>query len=215
MIPPAQVAEIRRLFFAEPWRVGTIAAQLGVPPDTVPRALATERFARPAVVRPSQLDPYRAFVQATLQRYPRLRATRLFEMVRPRGYGGSVVQLRRLVRTLRPRPAAEAYLRLNLLPAEQAQVDWGAFGTVQIGHATRPLSAFVMVLSWSRALHAVFTLDQTLESFVRGHVEAFAYFQGTPRAVAYDNLRSAVLERRGGGGRVPPPPLGMCGHYPF
>jgi AraC-like DNA-binding protein len=53
MIPPAQVAEIRRLFFAEHWRVGTIATQLGLHPDTVRRALATERFARPAVVRPS------------------------------------------------------------------------------------------------------------------------------------------------------------------
>ncbi|MBI5512239.1 MAG: IS21 family transposase [Deltaproteobacteria bacterium] len=215
MISPEQVAEIRRLFFAEHWPVGTIAAQLGVHPDTVHRALATERFARPAVVRPSQLDPYRAFVQETLQRYPRLRATRLFEMVRQRGYGGSVVQLRRLVRTLRPRPAAEAYLRLNLLPAEQAQVDWGAFGTVQIGHATRPLSAFVMVLSWSRALHALFTVDQTLESFLRGHVEAFAYFQGAPRAVAYDNLRSAVLERRGEAIRFHPRLLELCGHYPF
>ncbi len=215
MIPPEQVAEIRRLFFAEHWRAGTIATQLGVHPDTVRRALATERFVRPAVVRPSQLDPYRPFLQETLQRYPRLRATRLFEMVRQRGYPGSVVQLRRLVRTLRPRPAAEAYLRLNLLPAEQAQVDWGAFGTVRIGHATRPLSAFVMVLSWSRALHAVFTLDQTLESFLRGHVEAFTYFQGTPRAVAYDNLRSAVLERRGEAIRFHPRLLELCGHYHF
>ncbi len=34
----------------------------------------------------------------------------------------------------------------------------------------RPLSAFVLVLRWSRALHAVFTLDQTLESFLRGHI---------------------------------------------
>jgi type I restriction enzyme R subunit len=34
-----------------------IATQLGVHPDTVRRALATERFARPAVVRPSQCDP--------------------------------------------------------------------------------------------------------------------------------------------------------------
>ena len=57
-------------------------------------------------------------MQETLQRSPRLRATRLFERVRQRGYAGSVVQLRRLVRTLRPRPAAEAYLRLNILPGE-------------------------------------------------------------------------------------------------
>ena len=72
-----------------------------------------------------------------------------------------------------------------------------------------------MVLSWSRALHALFTLDQTLESFLRGHVEAFSYFQGAPRAVAYDNLRSAVLERRGEAIRFHPRLLELCGHYHF
>ena len=118
MIPPAQVPEIRRLFFAEHWRVGTIATQLGLHPDTVRRALATERFVRPGVARPNALDPYRPFLQATLQQYPRLRATRLFEMVRQRGYPGSVVSLRRVVRALRPAPAAAAYLRLNLLMGE-------------------------------------------------------------------------------------------------
>ena len=213
MIPPAQVPEIRRLFFAEHWRVGTIATQLGLHPDTVRRALATERFARPAVVRPSQLDPYRPFLQATLQQYPRLRATRLFEMVRQRGYPGSVVSLRRAVRTLRPAPAAAAYLRLHLLIGEQGQVDWGSFGTVTIGRATRRLSAFVLVLSWSRALHAVFTLDQSLESFLRGHVEAFRALGGVPRVLLYDNLKSAVLERQGDAIRFHPRLLELCGHY--
>jgi transposase len=215
MIPAAQVVEIRRLFFAEHWRVGTVATQLGLHPDTIRRALATERFARPALVRPSLVDPYRPFLQATLQQYPRLRATRLFEMVRARGYPGSVVQLRRVVRNLRPARAAEAYLRLHLLVGEQAQVDWGAFGTVTIGRATRRLSAFVMVLSWSRALHAVFTLDESLESFLRGHVAAFTTFQGAPRVVLYDNLRSAVLERRGDAIRFHPRLLELCGHYHF
>jgi len=213
MIPPAQVPEIRRLFFAEHWRVGTIATQFGLHPDTVRRALATERFARPSPVRPSLLDPYRPFLQATLQQYPRLRATRLFEMVRQRGYPGSVVSLRRAVRALRPAPAAAAYLRLNLLMGEQGQADWGSFGTVTIGRATRRLSAFVLVLSWSRALHAVFTLDQSLESFLRGHVEAFQAFQGVPRVVLYDNLKSAVLERQGDAIRFHPRLLELCGHY--
>ena len=213
MIPAAQVVEIRRLFFAEHWRVGTIATQLGLHPDTVRRALATDRFARPAVVRPRLCDPYRAFLQATLQQYPRLRATRLFEMAKARGYPGSVVQLRRVVRTLRPVPAAEAYLRLNLLPGEQGQADWGSFGTVTIGRATRRLSAFVLVLSWSRALHAVFTLDQTLESFLRGHVEAFQALGGVPRVLLLDNLKSAVLERRGDAIRFHPRLLELCGHY--
>jgi transposase len=215
MIPPAQVTEIRRLFFAEHWRVGTIAAQLGLHPDTVRRALATERFARPSPVRPSILDPYRPFLQATLQQYPRLRATRLFEMVRQRGYPGSVVQLRRAVRTLRPAPAAAAYLRLTLMMGEQGQVDWGSFGTVTLGRATRRLSAFVLVLSWSRALHALFTLDQSLESFLRGHVEAFGALGGVPRVLLYDNLKSAVLERQGDAVRFHPRLLELCGHYHF
>ena len=215
MIPPAQVTEIRRLFFAEHWRVGTIAAQLDLHPDTVRRALATERFVRPGVARPHALDPYLPFLQATLQQYPRLRATRLFEMVRSRGYPGSVVSLRRAVRALRPAPATAAYLRLNLLAGEQAQADWGSFGTVTIGRATRRLSAFVLVLSWSRALHAVFTLDQSLESFLRGHVEAFTALGGCPRAIAYDNLKSAVLERQGDAIRFHPRLLELCGHYHF
>lgn len=49
---------------------------------------------------------------------------------------------------IRPRPKAEAYLRLRTLPAEQAQIDWGHFGTLTIGRARRPLLAFVMVAHW-------------------------------------------------------------------
>ena len=74
----------------------------------------------------------------TLAQYPRLRATRLFEMVRARGYAGSVVQLRRVVRALRPHVASISYRRLTTLAAEEAQVDWGAFGTLRIGHGVRP-----------------------------------------------------------------------------
>jgi transposase len=215
MIPAAQVAEIRRLVFAEHWRVGPIAVQLDLHPDTVRRALATERFARPGVARPSALDPYRPFLQATLEQYPRLRATRLFEMVRSRGYPGAVGQVRRAVRRLRPAPKAVAYLRLHLLPGEQGQADWGSFGTVTIGRATRRLSAFVLVLSWSRALHAVFMLDQSLESFLRGHVEAFGALHGVPRVLLYDNMKSAVLERQGDVIRFHPRLLELCGHYHF
>ena len=39
MITPAQHAEIRRLYYAEHWRIGTIAAQLGVHHETVAAAL--------------------------------------------------------------------------------------------------------------------------------------------------------------------------------
>ena len=110
MITPEQHAEIRRLYFGEHWKVGTIAAALGVHHDTVRAAIAhdTQRRAARAPAAPTQLDPYLPFIRDTLAQYPRLRATRLFEMVRPRGYPGSVVQLRRVVRLIRPAATADA-----------------------------------------------------------------------------------------------------------
>jgi len=131
-------------------------------------------------------------------------------MICARGYGGSVVQLRRIVRQLRPLPLGEASCGCVRLRGT-GPADWGSFGCL----GERRLSCFVMVLSWSRAIHAVFTLDQSMESFLRGHIEAFEYFGGVPRTVLYDNLKSAVLERRGQAIRFHPRLLDLCGHYHF
>ena len=215
MITPEQHAEIRRLYYGEHWKVGTIAAALGVHHDTVRAAIADTQAVRRGTCRATTLDPYLPFVRDTLAQYPRLRATRLYEMVRGRGYPGSVVQLRRLVRVIRPQASPAIYRRLVTLAAEEAQVDWGAFGTIRIGHGTRPLSGFVMVLSYSRAICALFTLDQTLESFLRGHVDAFQRYGGVARTLVYDNLKSAVLERQGAAIRFHPRLLELAGHYHF
>ena len=208
-------AKIRRLFFAEHWKVGTIAAELGVHHDTVHHAIESRSFLAPVLrARAEMLDPYRDFVLQTLERHPRLRATRLHEMVRDRGYNGSVWPVRRFVARMRP-SKHEAFLRLSVLPGEQAQVDWASFGSVVVGRAKRGLSCFLMVLSWSRALFARFYLDQTTESFLRGHLAAFDAFGGVPRTILYDNLKSAVLEREGELVRFHPRILDLAGHYHF
>ena len=129
MISLLQRAEIRRLFYAEHWPVGTIADALGVHHETVRRALNRARGIHPGLqIRPSELDPYKAFIATTLEQYPRLRATRVHAMLRERGYPGSAVQVRRYVRTVRPAARAEAFFRLDTLVGEQGQVDWGHFG---------------------------------------------------------------------------------------
>jgi transposase len=216
MITPEQHAEIRRLYYGEHWKVGTIAAALGVHHDTIRAAIAHDtQGVRRGTCRATRLDPYLPFVRDTLAQFPRLRATRLFEMVKGRGYTGSVVQLRRAVRLIRPAATATVYRRLTTLAAEEAQVDWGSFGSIRIGRGVRPLSGFVMVLSYSRAIFALFTVDQTLESFLRGHVEAFQTWSGVPRTLVYDNLRSAVLERAGTAIRFHPRLLELAGHYHF
>ncbi|WP_420238263.1 IS21 family transposase [Telmatobacter bradus] len=214
MIDPEMRVKIRRYFYAEHWKVGTIAQALGVHPDTVKRAIEVERFHRTEQLRSSKLDPYVGFVRQTLEAHPGLCATRLEQMLCDRGYRGSVRNLRRVVARLRPQ-RHEAFLRLQVFAGEQAQVDWASFGTVMVGRAKRALSCFVMTLSWSRALYLEFFFDQTMESFLRGHVNAFRSFSGSARILLYDNLKSAVLERRSNQIHFNPRLLELAGHYHF
>jgi transposase len=215
-IAPDLVAQILRLHTVEKWRVGTIARQLHVHRDAVRRVLGGNCApVHCSPLRPSRIDPYRPFILATLAKFPTLTAARLHAMVAERGYVGAGSHLRLLIAGMRPRPSAEAYLRLRTLPGEQAQVDWGHFGHLQIGRARRPLMAFVMVLSHSRMVFLRFFLDARMDSFLRGHVEAFAAFNGLSRVVLYDNLKSAVLERQGDAIRFNPALLALAGHYRF
>ena len=214
MIPHEQVARIRHLFHAEHWKIGTIAAQLLLHPDTVRRALETGRFRSQPRLRTQLTDLYLDFLRQTLQQYPRLRATRRFPMIVPRGYTGSVSQLRRVVADLRP-PHREAFLRLRAFPGEQAQADWASFGEVRMGRARRRLSGLVLTLSYSRALWLEFFFDQSLENFLLGHVHAFHDWGGAPRSLQTDNLRSVVLERRGDAIHFHPRFLELSAHYHF
>ena len=137
-------------------------------------------------------------------------------MVRERGYSGtSDGHFRRIVARHRPRPKAEAYLRLRTLPGEQAQIDWGHFGHMTIGRARRALMAFVMVLSFSRAVFLRFFVNQKLASFLQGHVDAFDHFGGVPRVALYDNPKTVVLERVGDAIRFHPLLLDCARHYRY
>lgn len=214
MIPPETRAQIRRFFYAEHWKIGTIARELNVHPDAVRNAIEAERFKSTQPMRSSITDPYLGFIQQTLEAHPRLRATRIYAMVCDRGYTGGIGQLRRAVARLRPHPR-EAFLQLQTFPGEQGQVDWAHFGHVLVGRAKRALSCFVMTLSYSRALYLEFFFDQTTENFLRGHVHAFAFFQGQPRVILYDNLKSAVLERRGNHIEFHPRLIELSAHYHF
>ncbi len=174
MIDDITFARVRRLFFAEHLRISTIATQLGVHHDVVRRAISADAFnqRKSMIARPSLLDPYKPFVVEQLGRHPRLRATRLHDMIRQRGYAGSVVIVRRFIASVRGRRAVEAFGRRSTLAGEEGQADWAHFGKLKVGRALRPLVAFVMVLGFSRALFVRFFHDLTNASFLEGHVRS-------------------------------------------
>jgi transposase len=213
---PEIEAQILRYYHAEKWKIDTIATQLHVHHSVVRRVLAQAGLPRSGPPpRPTRVDAYLPFIHETLAKFPKLTASRLYAMVRERGYRGCPDHFRHVIACHRPRPKAEAYLRLRSLPGEQSQVDWGHFGYVNIGRARRPLMAFVMVLSHSRQIFLRFCLDARMENFLRGHVAAFQAFGGVPRVLLYDNLKSAVLERRGDAIRFHPTLLAFAAHYRY
>ena len=216
MISKELEAKILRLYHIEKWKIGTISAQLHVHHSAVRRVLAQSGVKEAVKMkRASMIEPFLPFVKQTLQQYPRLTASRLYQMVRERGYPGGPDHFRHLIALHRPRRSAEAYQRLRTLPGEQGQVDWAHFGKICIGCAERSLVAFVMVLSYSRQIFLRFFLDQRMENFLRGHQGAFRAWGGCPRILLYDNLKSAVLERRGDAIRFHPTLLQFAGHWRY
>ena len=57
MISPEIRAQIRRYFYAEHWKIGTIASELGVHPDAVRNAIESERFRGSKPLGASVVDP--------------------------------------------------------------------------------------------------------------------------------------------------------------
>lgn len=208
-------AEMRRLVLVERWKIETVARRFSVHHSVVRRALRDGSEARERAPRPGVLEPFKPYVVERLLAHPALTSTRLFAELRERGYTGSVAVLRRYVAKVRVPRSRKVYLRVEVEPGEQAQVDWGSFGHLRIGASQRPLSAFLMVLSWSRALFVDFSLDQKMETFCLMHRRALEHFGGVPRRVLYDNLKSVVLHHVGQTVQFNPRFLAFAGHYLF
>jgi transposase len=208
-------AEILRLHHVEKWPIGTIARHLHVHHDVVTRVIATDGAPPVRPQRPARIDSFLPFILESLRRYPGLPASRLYQMCRERGYRGSGDHFRHMIARHRPPRVLEAFLRTTALPGEHGQVDWAHFGTITIGRAVRALLAFVCVLSYSRRIFLRFFLGQRLANFLRGHVAAFAAFGGLPRVLIYDNLKSAVLDRRGDAILFNPQFVEFAKHYRF
>ena len=78
MISMELTAEIRRLYYAEHWKVGTIAYELSLHHTTVRRAIGLLERSCSSQPRITKTQPYEEFLRETLEKYPRLRATRLY-----------------------------------------------------------------------------------------------------------------------------------------
>ena len=83
----------------------------------------------------------------------------------------------------------------------------------QIGNTTRKVSVLVAVLCYSRMTYIEFTLSQRKAEFYRCLVHALEFFGASPRAIIFDNLKTAVINGSGRAACFHPEFLALCGHY--
>jgi transposase len=141
-------AEIRRLAEVDKLSIRAIARRLRCARRTVTAALELDHpAARPRAPRASLLDPYKARINALVEKCPELSAVRIREEIArgPDGYQGSTILVRRYLRTIRP-ARGRIYQEVHYEPAQAMQVDWGECGHVRLGATTRKVSVFVAVL---------------------------------------------------------------------
>lgn len=208
-------AEIQRLRRIEKAPIAQISRRLGLDRKTIRRALRTDRL--PVIARaaaPSRVAPYASYIAERLAAYPHLPATVLWRELKKQGYPGGLRILQRHLHGLRDK-AQPVFLRIETPPGQQAQCDWAHCGSVRVGNALRKLSAFVMVLGYSRFIYVEFTLSQCLEDFLQCHINAFRAFGGVPSKILYDNLKQVVLARVGSDIRFNPAFMEFAGVFGF
>jgi transposase len=194
--------------------IRAISQQTGFARNTVRRMLRQGTAPQPARrSRPSGLDPFKTYLEERYQQY-QLSAVRLFQEICAQGYAGSEVMVRRYVKTLKPDKAFHSRLtvRFETPPGEQAQADWAYCGKfVDGGGRSVSIYAFVMVLGYSRLRYVEFTPSMRMEHLLRCLMNAFAFFQGVPQVVLFDNMKQVRLNAN----TWNPQMLDFAGHYGF
>lgn len=207
MIEVDQYQRIRYLRTAQGFSQRAIARELGISRNTVRKYCEGDELPIPKPrerVKPIITDDVKDWIQgylkedeeankvlgATKQRHT---AWRIHErLCLEHGFSGSYEAVARAVRELRPKER-EVFIPLAWDPGDAVQVDWGQ---AKVYLAGEPIKAhlFCARLCYSALPFVVAYPAERNEFLLDGHRQAFEFFQGVPRRVIYDNLRTVVKE---------------------
>jgi transposase len=150
-------------------------------------------FSQPAL---SKVEPYHEKIKGWLEE-ANMTIQQVYRLLREQSdFDVSYSSVYRYVRSrIEPRPPVVT-VRLHTEAGEQAQVDFGYVGLMKDPETgkRRKAWAFVMILSYSRHRFVRFVFRQDSSTWIDCHLRAFTYFQGCPKTILLDNLKSGVLK---------------------
>ena len=190
--------KVRRMHLEQGMSIREIRRRTGLDRRTIRKMIiqgAPAKYRRTRIHRP-RLDRVIPIIDQILKqdrgapRKQRHTAKRIWErLVEEHAYSGGYTQVRTYVGQARIR-LRESFVPLAFDPGT-AQVDWGEARVVDHGVRCK-VQLFVMTLPWSGARFVAAFPRASQEFFFEGHQRAFEFFDGVPRRIIYDNLKSAV-----------------------
>jgi transposase len=177
-------------------------------------------YARTKPVRRPKLGPWLGVIDQILEedqsqpKKQRHTAKRIWDRLKAEhGFPGGYTVVKDYVRQARARHQ-EVFVPLAHPPGD-AQADFGE-AVVVIGGLEQKGHFLCMDLPHSDDSFVMVFPAENTEAFLEGHNQAFAYFQGVPRTILYDNTGIAVKPITGGGERKPTDAFsGLQSHYLF
>jgi transposase len=141
----------------------------------------------------SSCAPYREWIEKQV-RLGRNAVAIYQDLVERFSFSHKYNSVKRFVRGLK-RKESKQFDRLEFLPGEEAQVDYGQGAkTLHVTGKYRRPYLFVMTLKYSRRSFRKVVWKSSKRIWAKLHEEAFRYFGGCPQYVVLDNLKEGVIK---------------------
>ena len=147
------------------------------------------------IMKPSKLDPYKTIIEEKVNLG--CTGSSIYHFIKKKGYDGKYTILRDYVRSLRVESEQKATIRFETNPGLQAQVDWKErMKLISRSGKLFEINIFLMILGYSRTKYIELTINRSQETLMMAMINGFRYFQGVPKEIIFDNMRTVVDQSR-------------------
>ena len=138
--------------------------------------------------RTSKLDPYKEIIDTKVDKY-RSKGMNVYKFIKKQGYTGGYGIVRKYIKEHKNEQIKKATIRFETVPGLQAQVDWKeSMRLVNKYGEVFEINIFLMIIK--------LTSDRNQNTLFKCMVSAFGYFNGSPKEILFDNMKTVVDKAR-------------------
>ena len=117
----------------------------------------------------------------------------IYNFIKSKGYKGGYTTVKNFCFKYRKEKQHKVSMRFETSPGFQAQVDWKEkFKLSNRNGEIIEFNVFIVVLGYSRMKYLMITKDRTQTTVFKGLLESFKYFNGVPKELLFDNMKTIV-----------------------